>query len=188
MTGSVRLDRGNFCFESSASVSASLPPRTCKAAPRVWLRLPVRQPPRPSLRLAFSPDAAARAAGSGYRHPLLSGSITGRPPRAPTARPVGATAAASSSSLPGSSPGRAVPPGASRAAPPLSPAPSSFFLPSPATGRLEPRGRSPADANLECSEGQPCSPVGHTHWAPEERGDHNSYSELGTAPAILADA
>lgn len=142
-----------------------------------------------SLRLALSPDAAARAAGSGYRHPLLSGPITGRPPRAPRARPVSATAAAASSSLPGSSPGRAVPPGASRAAPPsLSPAPSRFLLPSPATGRLEPRGHSPADANLECSEGQPRSPVGHTHWAPEERRDHNSYSELCKGPAILADA
>ena len=70
----------------------------------------------------------------------------------------------------------------------LSPAPSRFLLPSPATGRLEPRGHSPADANLECSEGQPRSPVGHTHWAPEERRDHNSYSELCKGPAILADA
>lgn len=142
-----------------------------------------------SLRLALSPDAAARAAGSGYRHPLPSGPITGRSPRAPRARPVGATAAAASSSLPGSSPGRAVPPGASRAAPPLPlPSPSRFLLPSPATGRLEPTGRSPADADLEGSEGQPRSPVGHTHWAPEERRDRDSYSELCTGPAILADA
>ena len=61
-------------------------------------------------------------------------------------------------------------------------------LPSPATGRLEPTGRSPADADLEGSEGLPRSPVGHTHWAPEERRDRDSYSELCTGPAILADA
>ena len=99
--------------------AASLAPTPCAAAATPE-----------SLRLALSPDAAARAAGSGYRHPLLSGSITGRPPRAPTARPVGATAVAASSSLPGSSPGRAVPPGASRAAPPL-PLPRPLQLPSP---------------------------------------------------------
>ena len=94
-----------------------------------------------SLRLALSPDAAARAAGSGYRHPLLSGPITGRSPRAPRARPVGATAAAASSSLPGSSPGRAVPPGASRAAPPsLSPPPPASFSPPPPPADWSQRG------------------------------------------------